>query len=120
MTTLIFPGMYMHMLLGYELLNKDVDCDEALEYEESDILEHYAQFYHDVLAELKQHGRVCQFLVCSNYEPHLRGNVYVEYELEEEAARACGAISGRFYAGKRVYGYFTHVKNWRDAVCGEF
>ena len=69
---------------------------------------------------MKLYGHVCQFLVCSNYEPHLRGNVYVEYKSDVEAMRAYTALNGRFYAGKKIYGFFTHVKNWRDAVCGKF
>ena len=51
-----------------------------MEYEENDIVEHYNQFYADVVDELKTYGEIVQFLVCSNYELHLRGNVYVQYE----------------------------------------
>lgn len=54
--------------------------DEALEYEENDILEHFKEFYDDVCGQMKTFGRLRQFLVCSNYEPHLRGNVYVEFD----------------------------------------
>lgn len=57
--------------------------DEALEYEESDILEHFKSFYDDVLGEFKTFGKVVQFLVCSNFQPHLRGNVYVQFETYE-------------------------------------
>ena len=56
------------------------DLDDALEYEENDIAEHFKQFYDDVRAEMGKYGRLLQLLVCSNYQPHLRGNVYVQYE----------------------------------------
>jgi hypothetical protein len=50
-----------------------------LEYEESDIIEHFNTFYNDVILELRKYGHLLQFLVCSNCEPHLRGNVYIQY-----------------------------------------
>ena len=37
---------------------------------------------------------------------------------EEYAIRAYRGLNGRYYAGKQIYCYFTHVKNWKDAVCG--
>ena len=80
LTTLVFPEMYVNQLMGYEILKHSEDLDDALEYDESDILEHYKFFYDDVCSEMKKFGRLKQFLVCSNYEPHLRGNVYVQYE----------------------------------------
>ncbi|CAF1049930.1 unnamed protein product [Brachionus calyciflorus] len=119
-TTLIFPGMYSNMLLGYELLKSDKDSDEALEYEESDIIEHYKLFYSDVLTKFKFYGKVIQFLVCSNYQVHLRGNVYVQFENENQARKAYEELNGRYYAGKKIFCYFSHVKNWKDAVCSRF
>lgn len=100
LTTLIFPNMYNNMLLGYEVLKFNPDTgkhrdrertydfynicynfkDETLEYEEEDILEHFKSFYDDISDEFKKYGRLKQLVVCSNYEPHLRGNVYVQYE----------------------------------------
>ena len=56
-------------------LPSDID----LEYEDSDTYRHFEEFYEDVLPEFKQAGDVIQFKVCRNYEPHLKGNVYVQY-----------------------------------------
>jgi U2 small nuclear ribonucleoprotein auxiliary factor 35 kDa subunit-related protein len=53
--------------------------DLTLEFEDSDIYQHFELFYIDVVSEFKAVGRVVQFKVCCNYEPHLRGNVYVQY-----------------------------------------
>ena len=53
--------------------------DLTLEYEDGDKYEEFVQFYEDVLPEFKAVGRVTQFVVCCNYEPHLRGNVYIQY-----------------------------------------
>jgi len=120
LTTLIFPGMYTNMLLGYEILKFNHDSDEALEYEENDIIEHFKSFYDDVSEEIKKFGKLKQFLVCSNYEPHLRGNVYVQFEREKDALKAYQKLNGRYYAGKQIYCFFTHVKNWYEAICSLF
>ena len=53
--------------------------DLSLEYDESDKYNHFLNFYKDVLPEFKAVGKVTQFKVCANYEPHLRGNVYVQF-----------------------------------------
>ncbi|RNA27610.1 U2 small nuclear ribonucleo auxiliary factor 35 kDa subunit-related 2 [Brachionus plicatilis] len=120
LTTLIFPAMYSNMLLGYELLKNDKDSDEALEYEEKDILINFKNFYDDVVSKLKTYGKLVQFLVCSNYQPHLRGNVYVQFEDECDTKAAFQDLNGRFYAGRQIFCYYSHVKNWRMAVCSKF
>jgi hypothetical protein len=92
--------------------------DEILEYEESDIKENFKVFYDEILVEFRKHGRVCQLLVCSNYQDHLRGNVYVQYESEEEAKNAFQQLNNWQFRGKRVFCFFTHVNNWKEAICG--
>ena len=54
-------------------------ADMVLEYEDADTYYHFVQFYRDVLPEFRAVGKVVQFKVCCNHEPHLRGNVYVQY-----------------------------------------
>ena len=41
------------------------------------------------------------------------------FKREEEAFKAYEALNGRFYAGKQIFSYFTHVQNWQDAICGK-
>ena len=53
--------------------------DLSLEYEDSELYRSFVDFYHDVLPEFKSVGNVTQFKVCCNHEPHLRGNVYIQY-----------------------------------------
>ena len=72
------------------------------QYDEGDMYEHFRSFYEDVFPEFTSVGKVVQFkvwcvcvCVCGyllmiftipksqvacNYEPHLRGNVYVQYQ----------------------------------------
>ena len=57
-----------------------VVTDLALEYEEGETYAAYTDFYEDVFPEFRACGRIRMFKVCCNYEPHLRGNVYVQYE----------------------------------------
>lgn len=54
--------------------------DIGLEFEESERYENFKDFYYDVLPEFERFGHVIMFIVCLNCEPHLRGNVYVQYE----------------------------------------
>lgn len=54
--------------------------DLGLEYEDSDTYQHFKEFYEDTLPEFRKYGRVVQYKVCANYEPHLKGNVYVQFE----------------------------------------
>lgn len=56
--------------------------DLTLEYNESDLYDDFKDFFDDVIPELQRFGRILHFLVCHNYEPHLRGHVYVEYDCE--------------------------------------
>lgn len=45
----------------------------------------YREFYEDVVPELRKFGTLIQFKVCCNLEPHLRGNVYVQYQTIQES-----------------------------------
>lgn len=86
----------------------DYDTDASLEYSEEDMRQQFLDFYDDVLPEFRNAGKVVQFKVIKlkwkclwksklswvlgiqlffalfqvscNFEPHLRGNVYVQYD----------------------------------------
>jgi len=60
-------------------LSSETGVDLTLEFEDSELYQHFETFYYDILPEFKSIGRVVQLKVCCNYEPHLRGNVYVQY-----------------------------------------
>lgn len=117
--TLLLRGMYSHFSIGQQQRD-DYDADAHLETEERDLQQDFEDFYWDVLPELRSVGRVVQFKVCRNHEPHLRGNVYVQYTSEEEATRALMMLNGRWYAGRQVTCEFTPVDRWKSAICGLF
>ncbi len=37
---------------------------------------------------------------------------------EKDARKAYENLNGRYYGGKVLSPYFTHVKNWKEALCG--
>lgn len=67
--------------------------DLILEYEEGELYNNFKDFYDDIVPEFKAAGHVVQVKICCNYEPHLRGNVYIQYD------RYVNTISG----GSRVF-----------------
>lgn len=116
-STILIKGMYSHFSID-QTARDDYDTDIALEYEDKECYQDFKDFYFDVLPEFKKFGKVVQFKVCNNFEPHLRGNVYVQYSRSEEAIEAYKNFNGRFYAGKQITCEFTHVIRWRSAICG--
>lgn len=77
-STLLFPGMFTNFELE-QSFRDEFDSDLTLEYEEGDIYEEFKLFYEDVFPEFETTGHITRFIVCCNYEPHLRGNVYVQF-----------------------------------------
>jgi hypothetical protein len=98
----------------------DEETDDDLQYDESEIVKHYREFYFDVHEEFRKFGRLVNFKVCRNFAPHLRGNVYVHYEKVEDAVEAYKAFNGRFYASKQLKPDFVPLTRWKPAICGLF
>lgn len=48
------------------------------------------------------------------------GNVYVKYASEDDAAKAAGNLSGRYYAGRVIECEFSPVTDFREARCRQF
>uniref|UniRef100_A0A1B6DJP7 Uncharacterized protein n=1 Tax=Clastoptera arizonana TaxID=38151 RepID=A0A1B6DJP7_9HEMI len=114
---LLIPNFYEH--LGLQTINQsEYDTDVGLEYEESETYQHFLDFYFDILPEFEACGEVTQLRVCSNEEPHLRGNVYIEYSKERYAMKAYKVFQGRFYAGKQLSVEFCNILSWKNAICG--
>ncbi|XP_002971007.2 zinc finger CCCH domain-containing protein 5 [Selaginella moellendorffii] len=111
--TLLIKNMYTGPGLAWE-------HDEGLECTDEEIEEKFEEFYEDVHSEFLKFGELVNFKVCRNSSPHLRGNVYVHYQSEEDAVAACLALSGRFYASKQMIPEFVRVSKWKAALCGEY
>ncbi|CAG2249895.1 ZRSR [Mytilus edulis] len=118
-TTILMRGMYSHFELEQGLLDEN-DTDLILEYEEGELYNNFRDFYDDIVPEFKAVGKVVQVKVCCNYEPHLRGNVYIQFASDEEALAAMVKMNGRFYAGKQISCEPVLIKSWKSAICGLF
>lgn len=98
----------------------DYDTDASLEYCEDEMRQQFMDFYDDVLPEFRNAGKVVQFKVSCNFEPHLRGNVYVQYDTEDQCKKAFMMFNGRWYAGRQLQCEFSPVTKWKTAICGLF
>ncbi|XP_070320708.1 U2 small nuclear ribonucleoprotein auxiliary factor 35 kDa subunit-related protein 2-like [Odocoileus virginianus] len=117
--TLLIKSMFT--TFGMEQCRRDdYDPDASLEYSEEEIYQQFLDFYDDVLPEFKNMGKVIQFKVSCNLEPHLRGNVYVQYQSEQECQAALSLFNGRWYAGRQLQCEFCPVTQWKMAICGLF
>ncbi|XP_045128013.1 U2 small nuclear ribonucleoprotein auxiliary factor 35 kDa subunit-related protein 2-like isoform X3 [Portunus trituberculatus] len=116
-STILLPNMYTYFGMEH-LAVEEKDSDIGLEYSESEIYQHFRDFFEDVLPEFQRCGKVLQFKVCSNASPHLRGNVYVQFLSEEDAGRACALFNGRWYAGRQLTCYLVTIEKWKSALCG--
>lgn len=67
---------------------------------------------------MRRIGPVTQFKVCRNEASHLRGNVYVQFALRDDAVKAQAAFTGRYYASMPLSPVFVPVTRWRSAICG--
>ncbi|XP_071389700.1 U2 small nuclear ribonucleoprotein auxiliary factor 35 kDa subunit-related protein 2 isoform X1 [Centroberyx affinis] len=117
--TLMIRGMFV--TFGMEQCRRDdYDTDACLEHSEEELQEYFLDFYHDVLPEFKSVGKVVQFKVSCNFEPHLRGNVYIQFDTEEQCREAFVKFNGRWYAGKQLHCELCPVTRWKNAICGLF
>ncbi|XP_071084346.1 U2 small nuclear ribonucleoprotein auxiliary factor 35 kDa subunit-related protein 2-like [Haliotis cracherodii] len=115
--TIMLPGMFANFRLEQSLVDEN-DTDLALEYDDSELYENFMEFYNDVLPEFRSMGRVIQFKVSCNCEPHLRGNVYVQYRREDDAQKAFVKFNGRWYGGRQISCIFINIAKWKSAICG--
>jgi len=114
-TTILIKNMYDGLGMSDVA---DEDNDDDLEYDEDEILNHFNEFFNDVVPVFEQYGKIVYVRVCRNHSSHLRGNVYIQYENEGQALAALKGLVGRYYALKSIVAEFCPVINWKSAVCG--
>ncbi|XP_065322083.1 U2 small nuclear ribonucleoprotein auxiliary factor 35 kDa subunit-related protein 2-like [Gordionus sp. m RMFG-2023] len=105
--TLLFPSMY----------TEPTDLD-SIQFDGQKPTPHYKEFYRDVYAEMEKSGLIARMVTCKNFDAHLRGNVYVQYEEIESAVEAFKTVNGRWYAGRKLSCYFVSIPSWRSSICG--
>jgi len=118
-STILIQNFFSHFSLE-QSLRDEFDTDLSLEYEDRDMYNDFLDFYDDVIPELRKAGNVIQFRTCCNFAPHLRGNVYVQYENIREAVKAYRIFNARFYNSRQLTLQFVKVTSWNSAICGLF
>ncbi|XP_055838793.1 U2 small nuclear ribonucleoprotein auxiliary factor 35 kDa subunit-related protein 2 [Episyrphus balteatus] len=113
---LFIPNFFSHIRLEHGGTTHAGDIN--LECPEEDLNNDYKVFFEDVTEELKKFGEILNFRTCMNTQPHLRGNVLVEYSSERDALKAYVQLNGRFYASRQINVEFSGMKAWRSAICG--
>lgn len=86
----------------------------------ADDVEDFEEFYEDVFSVLSNYGKIEFMEVCESAADFMRGNTYVRFAREEDAASALRGITGRFYAGRPVLAEFSPVTDLREACCRQF
>lgn len=78
---LMMPGFFTHIHFE-QSRDTEYGADLSLEHDDSELYEQFKEFFADVVPEFERFGRIEHFIACRNYEPHLRGHVFVEYSSE--------------------------------------
>uniref|UniRef100_A0A8C6W441 C3H1-type domain-containing protein n=1 Tax=Nannospalax galili TaxID=1026970 RepID=A0A8C6W441_NANGA len=111
--TLLLKSMFT--TFGMEQCRRDdYDPDASLEYSEEETYQQFLDFYHDVLPEFKNVGRVIQFKVRMG----MRTGAQAVHLGGEECQAAFSVFNGRWYAGRQLQCEFCPVTRWKMAICG--
>lgn len=116
---LLLPNFFAHPALDHQQ-HPEYGLDSSIEFDDDELYRSYTEFFMDVIEEFESFGPISGFFVTRNFEPHLRGNVYVQYEKVRDAAKAYQRMNGRFYASKQLRVEFRAPIVWTAAVCGLF
>jgi splicing factor U2AF subunit len=114
--TLLLSHMYPNTPEALALANDEPWDDDMYDRAQ----QHLEAFYIEVFLELVNYGEIEDVVVVDNLCDHLIGNVYVKYYHEEDAERALGKLTGRFYSGKLIQAEYTTVSDFREARCRAF
>lgn len=76
--TLLVRSFFTNIRLDQGKPN-EYGTDLTLEFDEAQLFRDYCDFFDDVVPEFEKFGAIEQFVTCQNYEPHMRGHVYIEY-----------------------------------------
>lgn len=111
--TLVFRHMYANPLA---VPLTDLNGDKV-EYSKIYIRDQFCAFYADVFQEASKTGTVSEMLVADNLNPHLIGTVFILFDTIEDAEATRKALMGRHFLGYPLNPEFSHVTDFRRAVC---
>uniref|UniRef100_A0A182VT09 Uncharacterized protein n=1 Tax=Anopheles minimus TaxID=112268 RepID=A0A182VT09_9DIPT len=114
---ILVPNFFSHPALEQKV-HAEYGQDARLEFDEEELQNCFNDFFRDIIVEFEAFGKIQHILACRNSGTHLRGSVYIEYELLRNAAAAYLRMNGRFYAKKQLHVEFRSPIVWPAAVCG--
>ncbi|SCU83093.1 LANO_0B08306g1_1 [Lachancea nothofagi CBS 11611] len=82
-----------------------------------EIQEDFNAFFEDVYMEGARFGELQAMVVCENKNDHLNGNVYLKFATPKEAHAVKDSFNTRWYNERPLYCEFSHVSDFRDAIC---
>lgn len=95
--------------------------DPMFAYTDTEIQEHYDEFFEEVFTELEdKYGRIEEMNVCDNLGDHLVGNVYVKFDREEDAEKAVQELNNRWFSGRPIHADLSPVTDFREACCRQY
>ncbi|XP_062551276.1 U2 small nuclear ribonucleoprotein auxiliary factor 35 kDa subunit-related protein 2 isoform X2 [Armigeres subalbatus] len=115
---LLLPNFFAHPALDHQQ-HPEYGLDSSIEFDDDELYRCYKEFFFDIIEEFESFGKIAGIFVTRNYEPHLRGNVYVQYAKLRDAAKSYHRMKGRFYASKQLRVEFRSPITWTAAVCGK-
>lgn len=79
--------------------------------------ENVNEFVEDLIVEAGQIAPVVDVLISGNESEHMKGNVYLSFQTDEDAERVLTNFNRRWYGGRPVYAARCPVHDLRTAVC---
>lgn len=79
--------------------------------------EAFDNFFADVYVRLAAEGEIVRVAVCENENPHLNGNVYIQYATKDQAAKAVLLLNQEWFGERPVYCELSPVTNFHEALC---
>ncbi|XP_058447182.1 U2 small nuclear ribonucleoprotein auxiliary factor 35 kDa subunit-related protein 2 isoform X2 [Malaya genurostris] len=116
---IMMPNFFAHPALD-DQQHLEYGTDASLEFDENELQRFYKDFFLDIIEEFESFGTIKGIFVCRNFEPHLRGNVFIQFNDMRSAAKAYQRMNGRFYASKQLHVEFRLPITWTSAVCGKW
>ncbi|XP_055540263.1 U2 small nuclear ribonucleoprotein auxiliary factor 35 kDa subunit-related protein 1 isoform X2 [Wyeomyia smithii] len=116
---ILIPNFFAHPALD-DQQHPEYGNDLAIEFDEDELNRCYRDFFFDIIEEFEQFGTITTIFTCRNFEPHLKGHVFIQYNDMRSAAKAFQRMNGRFYASRQLHIEFRSPIAWTSAVCGLF
>ena len=118
---ILISSMYTFVDLGVSSAeqkgNAGLSSSKNISAERQKVPDDFTEFLEDVCQELKKFGLIKNLIVCCNKSPHLKGNVYVEYETCLNSQKAYENLQGRFYDGKMLNCTYVNINDWNEVLC---